>query len=48
MWYVNKVWLMGIILRCILGRKCTAVSGSYQVNAGHLGLEKTNFITDIT
>ena len=31
-----------------LGRKYSAISGSYKVNARHLGLEKTNFVTNIT
>lgn len=49
MWYVEKaIGRGGAHGEFYLGRKCSTVSGPYQVNARHLGLEKTNFVADIT
>lgn len=48
-WYVDSIAYGGGAHRAFnAGRKHSTVSGPYQVNARHLGLEKTNFVTDIT
>ena len=49
MWYVYKGVLGGGADGVFyLGRKHSTISGSYQVDARYPGLEKTNFVTNIT